>query len=82
MLLQFYVSNFLDLYVCTYSSSPATNYVVYLYGAEMEILKTIHWSVVKFDVLCIETNPSQRPPGYVAAVTAFMKERVIRTMPV
>ena len=44
----------------------------------MEILKTIHWSVVKFDVLCIETNPAQRPPGYVAAVTAFMKERGYR----
>ena len=41
----------------------------------MEILKTINWSVVKFDVLCIETNPTHRPPGYMAAVTAFMKER-------
>lgn len=41
----------------------------------MEVLNSINWSLVKFDVLCIETDPPNRPEGYAAKVTAFLKER-------
>lgn len=41
----------------------------------MEVLNSINWSLVKFDVLCIETDPPNRPDGYAAKVTAFMQEK-------
>ena len=44
-------------------------------GAELEVLNSINWSLVKFDVLCIETDPPNRPEGYASKVTAFLKER-------
>lgn len=37
------------------------------------MLNSINWSLVKFDVLCIETDPANRPPGYAETVTDFMK---------
>ena len=46
-----------------------------LQGAETEVLKSINWSLVKFDVLCIETDPPNRPPGYAQKVAEYMKER-------
>lgn len=41
----------------------------------MEVLNSINWSMVKFDVLCIETEPTNRPPGYAETVTEFMKSK-------
>ena len=38
-------------------------------------MKSINWSHVKFDVLCIETDPSNRPPGYGALVTEYLAGR-------
>lgn len=41
----------------------------------MQVLNSINWSLVKFDVLCIETDPPNRPKGYAEEMTAFLKER-------
>jgi len=41
----------------------------------LEILKSINWNHTRFDVLCIETEVSNRPPGYPEAVTSFLSER-------
>jgi hypothetical protein len=41
----------------------------------MEVLNSINWSLVKFDVLCIETDPPNRPVGYAEKVAAFMKSK-------
>ena len=38
------------------------------------MLKSINWSLVKFDVLCIETDPPNRPSGYADKVTKLMQE--------
>lgn len=46
-------------------------------GAEIEVLKTIDWSAVIFDVLCIETEPltasNMRPNGFADSVKAFLE---------
>ena len=39
------------------------------------VLKSIDWALVKFDVLCIETDPIFRPKNYVQHVAQFMAER-------
>ena len=44
-------------------------------GAEFEVLKTIDWAKVKFDVLCIETEKKFRTSGYAAMITAYLGER-------
>jgi len=41
----------------------------------MQVLHSINWSLVKFDVLCIETDPPNRPKGYAEEMTAFLKKR-------
>ena len=41
-------------------------------GGEMEVLRSINWSLVKFDVLCIETDPPNRPLNYSEQVTDFL----------
>ena len=41
-------------------------------GGELEVLKSINFNHVKFDVLCIETEETNRPPGYADKVTAFL----------
>lgn len=42
-------------------------------GGEMSILKSIPWGTVRFDVICVETSPVDRPPGYAAEVSAFLR---------
>ena len=44
-------------------------------GGELNVLRSINWAHIKFDVLCVETEPSNRPPGYADAVTAYLLER-------
>lgn len=46
-----------------------------LQGGEYEVLKSIHWNKITFDVLCIETERGNRPPGYEALMIGFMKEK-------
>lgn len=41
-------------------------------GGELSVLKSIHWENTKFDVLCVETEPSMRSAGYAEQVTAFL----------
>lgn len=41
----------------------------------MQVLHSINWSLVKFDVLCIETDPPNRPAGYADKMSAFLKEK-------
>ncbi len=44
-------------------------------GAEMQILESIDWSKVRFDVICVETksvDPALRPANYPAVVESFL----------
>lgn len=41
-------------------------------GAELSILHTINWNSIRFDVISVETEMSNRPKGYEEAVTAFL----------
>lgn len=41
-------------------------------GGEIEVLRSIDWDSVKFDVLCIETDPDFRPNGFIDEVKAYM----------
>lgn len=41
----------------------------------MEVLSSINWSLVKFDVMCIETDPPNRPAGYADKMSAFLLEK-------
>eukprot|EP01032_Pedospumella_encystans_P011205 gene11205-13044_t len=50
-------------------------FVLDVEGAEMQVLNSINWSLVKFDVLCIETDPPNRPKGYAEEMTAFLKKK-------
>jgi hypothetical protein len=44
-------------------------------GAEYEVLKTIPWKHVTFDVFCIETEEKSRPQGYEQLVTDYMSSK-------
>jgi hypothetical protein len=44
-------------------------------GGEYEVLKSIDWDLVRFDVLCIETEPDNRPPGFADRVTSYLAAR-------
>ena len=43
-------------------------------GAELEILKTISWDRIRFDIVTIETEKSLRPLFYAENITAYMVE--------
>jgi len=42
-------------------------------GAELDILKTIDWSTVRFDVLTVETEVKRRPKNYREDVSRFLR---------
>ena len=44
-------------------------------GSELEILKTILWDRIRFDIVTIETEKSMRPLFYTENITAYMSER-------
>ena len=44
-------------------------------GGELEVLKSINWHQVKFDVLCIETEAENRPPNFEKDVVDFLHIR-------
>lgn len=53
-------------------------FVLDVEGAEFEILQSISWTHVRFDVLCIETSPekkSHRQEGFAQIVTRYLKIR-------
>jgi len=43
-------------------------------GSELSVLHSIDFSIVSFDVLCVEVDPQNRPEGYTNEVTTFLKE--------
>jgi hypothetical protein len=43
-----------------------------LQGGELSVLKTIDWNAVNIDVLCVETNPPERPVNYAQQVIDFL----------
>ena len=50
-------------------------FVLDVEGGELEVLKSINWNHVKFDVLCIETDEVFRPPGYAATIILFLASK-------
>eukprot|EP01031_Cornospumella_fuschlensis_P035323 gene35323-42801_t len=44
-------------------------------GGELSVLHSIPWHAVKFDVLCVEVDPPNRPAGYADKVTAYLGEK-------
>jgi hypothetical protein len=47
-------------------------FVLDVEGGELEVLRTINWQETRFDVLCIETDPPNRPAGYRNNIAAFL----------
>eukprot|EP01040_Poterioochromonas_malhamensis_P008934 gene8934-9673_t len=44
-------------------------------GAELQILESIDWSQVQFDVICVETEAALRPANYPALVESFLANK-------
>lgn len=49
-------------------------FVLDVEGGELDVLKSIDFSKVQFDVLCVEDEPKFRPKGYRLLVISFLKE--------
>ena len=47
-------------------------------GGEMNVLKSIDWHLVKFDVIAVETDIYFRPPGYGDAITEYLRRKGYR----
>ena len=43
-------------------------------GAELEVMRTVNFSVVKFDVIVVETDPKFRPGGFKQHVIDFLRQ--------
>ena len=41
-------------------------------GGELNVLRSIDWAFSRFDVLCIETDPENRPLGFRDQITQFL----------
>ena len=41
-------------------------------GGEYEVLKSIDWDLVRFDVICVETDPNHRPLGFAEKIMSFL----------
>lgn len=50
-------------------------FVLDVEGGELAVLKSIKWKRIKFDVICIETDPKTRPIGYSTEITAYLSQR-------
>ena len=48
--------------------------LIYVQGAELEVLHSIDFSRIRFDVITVETDPKLRPQGYAAAVTKLLTD--------
>jgi Methyltransferase FkbM domain len=53
-------------------------FVLDVEGGELSVLKSINFSKVTFDVLCIETEASYRPEGYETSVANYLADRGYR----
>lgn len=47
-------------------------------GGELNVLNSIDWNDVIFDVIAVETEPSERPVGYADKMIEFMAEKGYR----
>ena len=47
-------------------------FVLDVEGGELEVLRSIDFSRLRFDIICVETDATFRPQGYGAAVAAFL----------
>jgi len=47
-------------------------------GGEWSVLQSIDWDSVIFDVIAVETDPSERPPGYANKIATFMEQKGYR----
>lgn len=50
-------------------------FVLDVEGGELEVLQSIDWIAVTFDVLVVETEVAHRRKGYAAEVAAFLAPR-------
>ena len=50
-------------------------FVLDVEGAEFEILKSIDWNNFLVSVMCIETDPPFRPPGYVEKIREYLEPK-------
>ena len=44
-------------------------------GGELQVLSSINWNNTRFDVLCIETEESNRPVGFQAQIIDYLNQR-------
>ena len=44
-------------------------------GGELQVLRSVNWNETRFDVLCIETDPPNRPQGFRDSIAAFLGQR-------
>ena len=44
-------------------------------GGELEVLRSINFDVIRFDVMCIETEANNRPPGFEEKITSFLRSK-------
>ena len=44
-------------------------------GGELQVLQSVNWNDTRFDVLCVETDPPNRPVGYRDRIAAFLSQR-------
>ena len=42
-------------------------------GSELQILESINFKIVRFDVICVETEKTMRPPGYGEQMNALLE---------
>ena len=49
-------------------------------GGEYQVLKSINWNHTSFDVMCIETEATNRPAGYANLIIDYLAERGYRNV--
>lgn len=50
-------------------------FVLDVEGAELNVLNTINWDTVKFDVVCIEVDPNHRMGSFPTRLRSYMSQR-------
>lgn len=62
--------------VLHHAHSPHINYFILdVEGGELEVLKSISWDHIRFDVLCVETDPPNRREGYSKMVIDYLASK-------
>ena len=50
-------------------------FFLHVKGGELSVLESIDFAHIKFDVICVETDPNFRYPGHRLAVTDFLQKQ-------